>query len=168
MWTSRVSVGKYSADNEMHRKKIFPGKPPAVLLDEFFFRLGNVVDEEEPSSEEEHEDEDSSTDDEAQDLKKLGTLEKLRLRKQRMEFGLITPMAGDPYEKNLLRTATRGVIQLFNAVNKFQDEKVRFPRLFVVFFVRVTDRLCPHSITAPINIQLSVFLLCAEEEKEER
>ncbi|OQR70436.1 RRP15 protein-like [Tropilaelaps mercedesae] len=101
-----------------------PRREPLKIVD----KEGNVVDEEELSTSNEaegsQEDDESSTDGEgAPESKKDGTLERLRLRRQRMEVGLVIPQPGDPYEKNLLRTATRGVVQLFNAVSKFQEEK---------------------------------------------
>lgn len=88
---------------------------------------GNLVDVEElPSlNEQEKTDDEFSTDDEDCPVsRKKSALERQRLRRQRMQMDLLVPQPGDPYEKVLLRTATKGVVQLFNAVNEFQEEKV--------------------------------------------
>ncbi|XP_003745771.1 RRP15-like protein [Galendromus occidentalis] len=80
---------------------------------------GKVVDEEEVS---EGDEDDNSESDEAASEKK-SVLDKIRRKKERLTYGLVEAQPGDPYEKNLLRTATKGVVQLFNAVNKHQEQQ---------------------------------------------
>jgi len=126
---------KAKKDAELEAKREKAGakaakKPPKSTKREAPMKIvdedGNVVDQEEvPSSSESEEsvDSDSDSDLDVEQLTKKELIEKLRQKKLRKEMGLVMPEPGNPYEKLLIRTATKGVVQLFNAVNKFQEEK---------------------------------------------
>ncbi|XP_022647355.1 RRP15-like protein [Varroa destructor] len=112
----KLNAKAASKDSHHSRRKSFK------IVD----KEGNLVDVEElPSlNEQEKTDDEFSTDDEDCPVsRKKSALERQRLRRQRMQMDLLVPQPGDPYEKVLLRTATKGVVQLFNAVNEFQEEK---------------------------------------------